>query len=60
MVGGKSSCICAERKSLTGQPDYWLPTSCLTEGVTGQVIVAATKDRISDLTIDEPKASKRR
>jgi hypothetical protein len=50
----------ALKLDVTGQPDYWLPTGCLTEGAAGQVIVEATKDQIGDLTIYEPKAPKRR
>jgi len=50
----------AIKLDVTGQPDYWLPTSCLTEGSAGRVIVEATKDRIGDLKVDEPKAPQRR
>ena len=50
----------ALKLDVTGQPDYWLPMNCLTEGAAGQVTVATTKDRISDFTVDEPKQPKRR
>jgi hypothetical protein len=39
-----------------GQPDYWLPTSCLSSATTGRLRVDAPKDRIGDLKVDEPKA----
>jgi rRNA processing protein Gar1 len=39
------------------KPDYWLPTSALTPS-TGRLLVEATKDRIADLTVDEPKGAK--
>jgi len=38
-----------------GQPDYWLPTSCLSGGATGRLMVEASKDRIGDFKVDEPK-----
>ena len=50
----------AFKLDVTGQPDYWLPTTCLTEDTTGRMIVAATKDQIGDLTVKEPKAPTRR
>jgi hypothetical protein len=37
------------------QPDYWLPATCLRSDATGQVVVDATKDRIGDLKIEEPR-----
>jgi hypothetical protein len=37
------------------QPDYWLPTACLNTSTAGRVVVEATKDRIGDLKIDEPR-----
>jgi hypothetical protein len=38
------------------KPDYWLPTSCLsTAGSAGRLQVDATKDRIGDLKVDEPR-----
>ena len=50
----------AIKLDVTGQPDYWLPTSCLTEGSARRVMVASTKGQIGDLTVDEPKAPQRR
>jgi hypothetical protein len=37
------------------QPDYWLPAACLTNDAAGRLVVDATKDRIGDLKIDEPR-----
>jgi hypothetical protein len=37
------------------QPDYWLPTACLSNESTGRLVVNATKDRIGDLKVDEPR-----
>ena len=36
------------------KPDYWLPTSCLTEGAASRLVVGATKERIGDFKVDEP------
>jgi len=38
-----------------GQPDYWLPTSCLTDSGSGHLTVEATMDRIGELKVDEPQ-----
>lgn len=39
------------------QPDYWLPTSCLsTASTAGRLLVDAVKDRIGDLKVDEPRS----
>jgi hypothetical protein len=38
------------------QPDYWLPTTCLTSSTPGRLVVDVTKDRIGDFKIDEPRS----
>ena len=40
------------------QPDYWLPTTCLSTlstGTTERLMVDTTKDHIGDFKIDEPR-----
>ena len=37
------------------QPDYWLPTACLSSASTAsRLFIEADKDHIGDLKVDEP------
>jgi hypothetical protein len=38
------------------QPDYWLPTTCLTSSTPDRLVVDIPKDRIGDFKLDEPRS----
>jgi hypothetical protein len=46
----------AFKVSASMQPDYWLPTACLSMEAAGRLVVDATKDRISALKVAEPRS----
>ncbi|HZT06511.1 MAG TPA: hypothetical protein VFC51_05735 [Chloroflexota bacterium] len=39
------------------QPDYWLPTSCVSSVTGDEVFVIFNKDRLDDFKMSEPRAA---